>query len=262
MGSYMRLKNLVKEFLMLSPPLWLRARAWWRKLADKEEAEMAVLRYLVPRDRCAIDVGANNGIYTHKLLGIAAQVVAVEPNPIYVKELTRIFGSSIRLIPAALSDSEGVTELVVPTGPGIDASLGTIEKQNSLAVYDCMRVHVPMCRLDDLSIDNVGFIKIDVEGHEESVVIGAEQTIRRWRPILLIEAENRHRDGAVEKLTRRLESLGYNGIFLDDGVFKPISSFDPQKHQSERGIAELIQGNSPSVPYRNNFIFIPCIVPG
>ena len=30
---------------------------------------------------------------------------------------------------------------------------------------------MPMHRLDDLSIDNVGFIKIDVEGHEESVVI-------------------------------------------------------------------------------------------
>jgi FkbM family methyltransferase len=257
----MRFKNLVKEFLMLSPTLWLRARAWWRKLAGKEEAEMAILRYLVPRDRCAIDVGANNGIYTHKLLGIAAQVVAVEPNPNYVKELTRVFGSSIRLIPAALSDSEGVTELVVPTVHG-GASLGTIEKQNSLAIYDCMRVRVPMCRLDDLSINNVGFIKIDVEGHEESVVIGAEQTIRRCRPILLIEAENRHRDGAVEKVTRRLESLGYNGIFLDDGVFKPISSFDIQKHQSERAIAELIQGNSPSVPYRNNFIFIPCRVGG
>jgi FkbM family methyltransferase len=253
----MRLKRLAKEILMVSPPLWLKARTWWRKIANKDEAEIGMLRFLVPHDRCAIDVGANNGIYTHKLLEITAQVVAIEPNPNYVKELARIFGSRIRLIPAALSDSEGMAELVVPTAYG-GASLGTIEKQNSLTVYDCTRVRVPMHRLDDLSIDNVGFIKIDVEGHEESVVIGAEQTIRRCRPVLLIEAENRHRDGAVEKIMRRLESLGYNGFFLDDGVFKSISSFELQKHQSEHAIAELIQGNSPSVPYRNNFIFIPC----
>jgi len=252
-------EHLKKAILMLSPPLWLSARAWLRTIAGQDEAEVGMLRFLVPHDRCAIDVGANIGIYTHKLLEITPQVVAIEPNPIYVEKLTRFFGSSIRLVSAALSDSEGTAELVVPTThDGNDAGLGTIEKDNSLAAYDCMRVHVPMHRLDSLSIDNVGFMKIDVEGHEESVVIGAEQTIRRCRPALLIEAENRHRDGAVEKITRRLESLGYNGFFLDDGVLKSISRFDPQKHQSERAIVELAQGKSPSVPYKNNFIFIPC----
>ena len=76
-----------------------------------------------------------------------------------------------------------------------------------------MRILVPTYRLDSLSIDNVGFMKIDVEGHEESVIIGAEQTIRRCRPILLIEAENRHREGAVQKITRRLENWGTMASF-------------------------------------------------
>ena len=84
----------------------------------------------MPRDRCAIDVGANIGVYTHKLLEIAAQVVAIEPNPIYVKKLAQIFGSRIRLIPAALSDSEGTAELIVPTAHGgVDAGMATIEKR-------------------------------------------------------------------------------------------------------------------------------------
>src|SRR5258706_3282169 len=255
----MHLERLKKVILIISPPLWSKARAWWRTIAGKDEAEIGMLRFLVPHDRCAIDVGANIGIYTSKLLEITAQVVAIEPNPVYVKKRARIFGSRVRLIPAALSDTEGTAELVVPTTrDGDDAGMGTIEKQNSLAAYDCTRVHVPMRRLDSLSIDNVGFMKIDVEGHEESVIIGAEQTIRRCRPVLLIEAENRHRDGAVDNITRRLESLGYNGFFLDDGVLKSISEFDLHKHQSERAIMELAQGKSPSVPYHNNFIFIPC----
>jgi hypothetical protein len=90
----MHLKRLKKAMLMLSPELWLGARAWWRTIAGKDEAEIGILRFLVPRDRCAIDVGANIGIYTHKLLEITAQVVAIEPNPIYVKKLAQIFGSS------------------------------------------------------------------------------------------------------------------------------------------------------------------------
>ena len=122
----MRLKRLAKEILMVSPPLWLEARTWWRKIANKDEAEIGMLRFLVPHDRCAIDVGANNGIYTHKLLEITAQVVAIEPNPKYVKELARIFGSRIRLIPAALSDSRrdggiGRTNRVWWCEPGDDS---------------------------------------------------------------------------------------------------------------------------------------------
>jgi FkbM family methyltransferase len=254
----MRFKRLMKETLMLSPPLWLKVRAWWRKVAGKNEAEIAVLPFLVPRDRWAIDVGANKGVYTQKLLEITGRVVAVEPNPNYVKELSRVFGHSIQLIPAALSDTEGTAELIVPAAHGeIDASLGTIEQQNSLAIYNCTRVQVPTHCLDNLGLDNVGFIKIDVEGHEENVVKGAEQLIRRCRPILLIEAENRHRDGAVEEIARHLEGFGYDGFFLDDGVFKSISTFDADKHQPDAAIAELRQGRSPSTPYYNNFIFIP-----
>lgn len=251
------LKSLIKSLLMLKPSLWLKLRGDLRRVTDRNEAEVALLRFLVPPHRCAVDVGANNGIYTHELLSITDRVVAVEPNPVYVDELRRLFGSRIRLIATALSDAEGTAELALPVIRGGRASLGTIEKQNPLNTADVQRVVVPMKKLDDLLLDDVGFIKIDVEGHEESVVAGGEALIRRCRPTLLIEAEDRHRPHAVKGLATRLDRLGYAGFFLDNGALKSITTFDPAIHQPESAAAELWKGNTVSVPYYNNFIFIP-----
>ncbi|MEQ1736784.1 MAG: FkbM family methyltransferase, partial [Rhodoglobus sp.] len=41
-------------------------------------------------------------------------------------------------------------------------------------------------------IDRVAFIKVDVEGFEPQVILGATETIDRDRPSLLLEIEDRH----------------------------------------------------------------------
>ena len=52
-------------------------------------------------------------------------------------------------------------------------------------------VKVPMRTLDSYQLSNVGFIKIDVEGHEEAVLHGSSETLRREMPNLMIEIEDR-----------------------------------------------------------------------
>jgi hypothetical protein len=60
-------KRFVK-FLLVTSGLWLRVRAFVRTTTEHYEPELKLLKYLVQRDRTAIDVGANDGLYTDALL--------------------------------------------------------------------------------------------------------------------------------------------------------------------------------------------------
>ena len=52
-----------------------------------------------------------------------------------------------------------------------------------------LEVRVAACRLDDEPVGDVGFLKIDVEGFERAVIEGALETIRRCKPVMLVEIE-------------------------------------------------------------------------
>lgn len=73
---------------------------------------------------------------------------------------------------------------------GSDTGRSTIEHDNTLEDSDGsarFEIAVPARRLDDYEMDAVGFIKIDVEGHELAVLRGGSETIRRCLPSMLIE---------------------------------------------------------------------------
>ena len=106
------LRRFIKSLLITSG-LWLSVRAFVRTVTRRDEPELALLGYLVQKGRVAIDVGANNGIYTYPLLRLASKVIAVEPNPGYFEELRILFGPRIELIAAALSDVEGAAAAIL-----------------------------------------------------------------------------------------------------------------------------------------------------
>ena len=90
----------------------------------------------------------------------------------------------------ALSNTNGAGELYLPASHGCSSLIKHPE-------FDGLKTEsVPLMRLDDYinvnSIDNVGFIKIDVEGHEFEVIEGGIETINKFRPLILCESENRH----------------------------------------------------------------------
>src|SRR2546423_2738034 len=178
------------------------------------------------KDRISIDVGAHRGVYACYMLLHSAAVHAFEPLPSLQEQLQQYFGDRIHLYPVALSDRDGQADLRLPRGL---SSCATIDTHNPLDVADHRPIEtiaVPTRRLDSYGFTNVGFIKIDDEGHDELVLRGALDTLRANRPTLLIEIEERHNPGALQRVTALLGGLGYEGWFLDDGGMRPAGEVD------------------------------------
>lgn len=206
-----------------------RLKAWARHLkrraAGQYEPEIALLPRLVPPHLLAVDVGANTGSYCWFLRRLARQVVALEPLPDLARHLQAAH-PEIRVIAAAASSHCGTATIRRPLGRGL-AGLATIETANALPGQACESLSVPLVTLDSLALPPVGFIKIDVEGHELEVVAGAAALLARDRPSLLIESEDRHRADAVSDLLAMLQRLRYSAHYLRAGTLHPAETRDP-----------------------------------
>lgn len=149
-------------------------RVAWRY--DRLEA---ALEFVHPdRRRICIDVGAHVGLWTRWMAYHFACTHAFEPVlrhfECLIKNLISDYGQ-VELHMSALGDYEG--------------SMGVhIEWEVSGRSYmDVDGAGTIVNELDNFNFEEVDFIKIDVEGYERKVLIGAEFTIKNNRPIIVIE---------------------------------------------------------------------------
>jgi FkbM family methyltransferase len=218
------------------------------------EPEFALLPTLCRKNAMSIDIGANIGLYSYFLPRYSGTVAAFEPLPQMQKRLTKLLKRyPVAVYAVALSDRQGECEIRFPRG---NPAWATIDANNTLALAgrtEFKSHKVLMRRLDDYQFQDVGFIKIDVEGHEELVLLGGSETITRSRPNLLIEIEERHKEGAIDRVTTLLTSLGYRGYFWDADQLNPMEHFDLRRDQPIQNVG--LSGKRGR--YINNFIFLP-----
>ena len=207
--TYRAAKQLISPYLRVTK----RALQSWAK----GEPELRLVPRLCSRDEWSVDVGANNGVYSWHLARWSAGVVAFEPQPSHARFLEKAFGSRVRVEQVALSNEAGEAVLRVPRREREDGR-ATIESENQLSEFECDEYTVPCRQLDSYEIGRVGLIKIDVEGHELSVLEGARALISRDLPNLIIEAEERHRHGALESVRGFLEAFGYQSFCWRSGA--------------------------------------------
>lgn len=183
---------------------------WYGRLA--QEPELRRLRRWIEPGRTALDVGANRGVWTWHMVRLGARVHAFEPNPALAAWL-RAAVPAAAVHAVALSDAEGEVELRIPVVEGVGRhAQATVEADNLFRDRACERVEtvrVPRRPLDAFGLEDVRFVKIDVEGHELAVLRGARETLARCRPVILYEAEERHRPGTVEGCRAFLAELDY-----------------------------------------------------
>jgi len=196
----------------------LRAWRFWKW----GEPEIQWLNRLVDPSRAALDIGANLGLYAYFLRKYAKEVHCWEPNPELQKLLHSAFGDSIQLHPYGLSSETGTATLSFPILNGVQYhGWGSLEK-NFQEHPEVISHQISLQKLDEENLPPVGFIKIDVEGHEFSVLQGAIQTLQKDRPNLLIEIEEQHAGSQFQDTVTLLHSLEYQPSYLQNGQFTPI----------------------------------------
>jgi FkbM family methyltransferase len=251
----MRVSLLSKFTSVLPDRLFVRLVAWQYRFF---EPELRRLGEFVPKERSAVDVGAWWGPWSWWLARRVPVVHAFEPNPAIAGPLSVAAPSNVRVHAEAVSDEIGRATLWIPPG-----GRGT-EGRASLLPLGGTSITVPTTTLDSLDVEQVGFLKIDVEGHEYQVLNGASQMLRRDRPNVVLEIEQQfHPDGpSIHDVFNLLTAKDYEGRFLQNGRWHPLESFDVKAHQLDTvdqvqrsGLVRNTLLNSRR--YVNNFVFFP-----
>ena len=178
-----------------------------------------------------IDVGANWGqsIAAMRLYHPSVPIVAFEPGKATFAKLSRYVKDmdNVTLINCGLGKEAGRIELYTPvyngyTFDGLSSTIREAAEQwlnhRRIFFFDRAKLKVVKEVIDLATLNSLGltpcFMKIDVQGGEENVLLGGIETIRAHMPLLLIEQP------PDTRLERLLEPLGYVACHYGDGVLR------------------------------------------
>ncbi|MEU8350960.1 FkbM family methyltransferase [Streptomyces sp. NPDC048845] len=194
------------------------------------EDEVAGLDQVVrPGDVC-LDIGAEYGLYTYSLsalVGPRGTVHSFEPLPgpsrVVATGSLLLSCENVRHHQLALGREPGQATMSLPFRRRLPVhgraflTSGADGLGPNTEFASARELAVNVATVDALAaagcFHRVDFIKADVEGAEPAVLAGAERTIERNRPTLLIEIETRHLakyGDRAEELVDRLDRWGYH----------------------------------------------------
>jgi len=174
---------------------------------------------------CFFDIGANYGTHSILFLSQNIQTITFEPNPSchqYFHELSIANNLSSRLESFALGEKESTTKLVFPEK---ETWLGKISNNEDVSTNTSLNqsvINVQVIPLDSYVAKNSlspDLIKIDTEGYEEFVMLGAAETLSTKKPLIIFECNLPERDAIYELITKINYEI-YTLPFTDPTVTK------------------------------------------
>jgi len=163
------------------------------------------------RKHTAIDVGGHCGFWSFYLGRNFKKVYAFEPVEIFRECFKKnIPHGNVELLPVALGNENGFVSM-------------NVELENTGATHVSSNTNdldkVELKKLDDYELTDVDFIKIDVEGYENQVVLGAKETLLRNKPIIIVEQKG-FSDRFNETQFEAVDTLKSYGAKVIDQVVK------------------------------------------
>jgi FkbM family methyltransferase len=185
---------------------------------------------LADRTKLSLDVGANVGAIAQMFEYHQYPCIAFEPQPEIHKLLVKNFSGETHN--CALGSVESVEQMPrLRYGARYNYGGMSLNTRTELGSYP-----VPVKTLDSFNFQNVGFIKIDVEGWEEEVLKGATTTIIRDKPIMYIEDDRQEKSASLRKY---ITGLGYSieesrtPLYREDNFFgKKVNVWAPNNFLS------------------------------
>lgn len=168
------------------------------------------------RFRTAVDIGGHCGLWSMQMAKVFDHVHAFEPverhRECFVKN-----APTVCLYPYALGNKEGNVRLV----KGVKSTGDT-------CISDDGEYEAELKTLDSFDLQDVDFIKIDAEGYELFICQGAEETIKRCRPAMIVEQKpGKAKAYGLEdtEAVKWLIDRGYKlqGVIAGDYLLTPIS---------------------------------------
>jgi FkbM family methyltransferase len=222
------------------------------------EPEMLWLKNYLKKDSVFFDIGCNVGSYLRLVETIVKpeNTFAFEPNQRLFERLQRLF-PKVNLFSIALSDENTTAEFKVPIINGQEKnSRGTLrtdfsENNEERFITEKVKVQTLDNWILDKNISKIDLIKIDVEGNEMKTLRGAKESICKFKPVLLVEMEQRHHKENLKNLVQEITDWGFSANYLNRKTF-----------QLELVSDKIFLGQKNSeiedkFSYINNFIFIP-----
>lgn len=185
-------------------------------IADKFEQneKIEILKY-TNEDTIFLDIGANIGYYSVLLSDKVKKVYAFEPvteNYLLLNKNIEVNNlKNVTAVHKALSNKNGEVEMFIDklNGGGHSMQINNVLDTNSSEF-------IPSIRLDDYieseGIENINLIKIDVQGAEGLVFEGAMETLKKFKPIIMMEYDPKMLSNFgtdPEKLLNMFKEMGY-----------------------------------------------------
>lgn len=258
------MRQFIKGILLVIAPGFIKKRVFahyqtldWKTLSALEfDAELLLLEFFLTKNSVFFDIGTNKGEYAYyaeKLMN-PKNIYLFEPEKKLNKQLQAIFGNC-NVNNIALSDNKGKHQFKIPVINGVvDNCLSSLEINNK----EDNETEAIIYEVETDSLDNFvkeknivpDVIKIDVEGHELSVLQGAENFISKHHPTLIIEIEQRHHKNInIENIFESFKQKGYNCYYYSKKQSQ-LFSYENKAHLTNT------KDYFGKIDYINNYIFI------
>ena len=223
-----------------------------------ERSTLSAYRKIVTPGMTVLDIGANSGSHTlhlARLIGDSGRVIAFEPTQWAVEKLRKNIECNPTLSERIIvkhtmltdTDNDEVPETIHSSWPlSPDGDVHPLLRARSMSTNGAAARTLDSM-LAELAISSIGFIKIDVDGYECQVLGGMLETLKAFRPPILMEFSPyglEEKGGSLACLVSQMSSVGYRFFRLGQNTPMPMDVVSLSKYSSD-GMGFNIIARSP-----------------